>query len=211
MRLVLSPDFVWHKMIIDALPQFQQSHSLRSSGDQPKPADESDNPLPSGNLGANVDVSESGRLALEREMENIAQARENNEFVDFRGHDGKIRLGLFALGKSTIDDWSAKGLELTEKSVLAAAEAYQDASRKIFDENGSSTAGSGMVLNRHQIIIESQAVPDWFMEEYESTLLSMDNSKVKDAFENGDTFFVSHPSVSNSEALSRYADVKHSR
>lgn len=198
-------------MIIDALPQFQQSHSLRSSGDQPRPTDGSDNPLPSGNPGSNVDISESGRLALEREMENIAQARENNEFVDFRGHDGKIRLGLFALGKSAIDDWSAKGLELTEKSVLAAAEAYQDASRKIFDEDGSSTVGSGMVLNRHQIIIESQSVPDWFMEEYDSTLSSMGDNTVTRAFKNGDTFYVSQPSTSNSEALSRYADVKYNR
>lgn len=166
--------------------------------------------MPPGNRGVDVDISEDGRLELEREMQNIAKARDNHEFVDFRGDDGKIRLGLFALGKATIDDWSAKGLELTEESVLAAAEAYQDANRKIFDENGSSAAGTGMVLNRHQIVIDSQTAPDWFLEEYESTLSSMGDNNVTSAFKNGDTFYVSQPSPSNSSALNRYAEVKHS-
>ena len=197
-------------MIIGALPHVQQSHSLRLSDIPAKSAAETGNTFPTGNSGENVDISEGGRLALEREMQNIAEARENQELMDFRGHAGKIRLGLMALGQSAVDDWSSRGLELNEQCILAAGEAFQDAFRKNLEENGSLTAGSSIVLNRHQIVINSQAVPDWFVEEYENTLSLMDNSKLRNAFENGDTFYVSQPSASSSDALSRYAAVNRS-
>lgn len=196
-------------MIVGELPQIEQSHSMRSPDTPIKSAAGTGNTLPPGNSREDVDISEDGRSALEREMRNIAEARENQEFVDFRGRDGKIRLGLWALGQSTVDDWSSKGLELNEESILAAGEAFQSAFRKNLEENGSSTAGSSIALDRHQIIINSQAVPDWFVEEYKHTLSSMDNSKLKSAFENGDTFYVSRPSASSSESLSRYAAVSH--
>ena len=195
-------------MVIGALPQIQQSSPLRSHDNPLKSPYEIGNKLPPGNSGENVTISEGGRSALEREMQNIAEARDNQEFVDFRGHDGKIRLGLMALGQSTMDGWSSKGLEINEESILAAGEAFQNAFRKNLEENGSSTAGSAIALNRHQIIINSQAVPDWFVKEYENTLSSMGDSKLKTAFENGDLFHISQPSASSSEALSRYAEVK---
>ncbi len=197
-------------MIISALPRVQQSNSLRSSDIPAKCAAETGNTLPTGNSGENVDISEGGRLALEREMRNIAEARENHELIDFSGHAGKIRLGLIALRQSVVDDWSSKGLELSEQSILAAGEAFQDAFRKNLEENGSSTAGSSIVLNRHQIVINSQAVPDWFVEEYENTLSSMDNSKIRSAFENGEIFYISQPFASSSDALSSYAAVNRS-
>jgi hypothetical protein len=197
-------------MKVGALPQVQQSYSLRSSDILTKSADGIGNMLPPGNSGENVDISEGGRLVLEREMRNIAEARDNQELIDFRGRDGQVRLGLMALGQSAINDWSSKGLELNEESILAAAEAFQSAFRKNLEENGPSTAGSSIALNRHQIVINSQAVPDWFVEEYQYALSLMGTSKVKSAFENGDTFYVSQPSVSSSEALSRYAAVNNS-
>lgn len=196
-------------MVIGALAQLQQSHSLGSPDDQPKLADKTGNLLPPANREDNVDISERGRLALEREMQNIATARENQEFVDFRGHDGKIRLGLTAFGKAAMDGWSDKGLEIAKESILAATEAFQDAFRSNLEEHGSSTAGTAISLNRHQIVINSQAVPDWFLEEYKSALSSMGNIKLKSAFENGDTFFVSPPTALNFEALSRYAEIEH--
>lgn len=197
-------------MVIGALPQIQQSPPLRSQDNPLKSSDEIGNKLPPGNSGDNVSISESGRAVLEREMRNMAEARDNQEFVDFRGNDGKIRLGLFALGQSAMDGWSSKGLELNEESILAVGEAFQNAFRTNLEENGSSTAGSAIALNRHQIVIDSQAVPDWFVKEYEITLSSMGDSKLKSAFENGDAFHVSQLSVSSSEALSRYAEVKRS-
>jgi hypothetical protein len=197
-------------MKVGALPQVQQSYSLRSSDILTKSADGIGNMLPPGNSGENVDISEGGRLVLEREMRNIAEARDNQELIDFWGRDGQVRLGLMALGQSAINDWSSKGLELNEESILAAAEAFQSAFRKNLEENGPSTAGSSIALNRHRIVINSQAVPDWFVEEYQYALSLMGTSKVKSAFENGDTFYVSQPSVSSSEALSRYAAVNNS-
>lgn len=196
-------------MVIGALAQVQQSYPLRSPDNQLKPADKTGNLLPPENRGDNVDIGERGRLALEREMQNIAAARENQEFVDFQGHDGKIRLGLTALGKAAMDGWSDNGLEVTKESILAAADAFQDAFRNNLEVHGSSTAGTAISLNRHQIVINSQSVPDWFFEEYKSALSSMGDSKLKSAFENGDTFFVSPPTALNSEAIGRYAEVEH--
>lgn len=197
-------------MWIGALPQLQQSHSLRSPDITTKSADGIGNMLPPGNSGENVDISEGGRSALELEMRNIAEAQDNQKLIDLRGDDGKLRLGLMALGQSVMGGWSSKGLELNKESILAAAEEFQNAFRKNLEESGPSTAGSSIALNRHQIVINSQAVPDWFVEEYKNTILSMDNSKLKNAFENGDTFYISQPSVSSFEAFNRYTAVKHS-
>ena len=194
-------------MIVAAPPHAQQSPALKSPDIPTESAVLTGKTLPPGNSGENVDISEDGRSVLEREMRNIAEARENQELVDLRGNDGKIRLGLWALGQSTVDDWSSKGLELNEESILAAGDAFQSAFRKNLEKNGSSTAGSSISLNRHQIVINSQAVPDWFVEEYEHTLASMASSQLKSAFENGDTFYVSPPSTSSSDALRRYSAV----
>ncbi|MBK1649810.1 hypothetical protein [Rhabdochromatium marinum] len=196
-------------MVIGALSQMQQSNSLRTPDNQPELADKTGNLLPRENRGDSVDISESGRLAVEREMQNIATARENQEFVDFQGPDGKIRLGLTALGESTIDVWSGKGFEIANESILAAAEAFQNAFRSNLREHGSSTAGTAISLNRHQIVINSQVVPEWFLEEYKGTLSSMEDSKIKSAFENGETFYVSSPTAFNLEALNRYAEIEH--
>ncbi len=154
--------------------------------------------MPPGSFRETVEISEIGRSVLEREVRNIAEVRDNQELIDLRGHNGKIRLGLMALGQPAMNDWLSKGLELDEKSILAAGEAFQSACRKNLEANGSSTAGSSISLNRHQIVINSQAVPDWFVDEYKNMLSSMDNSQVRSAFENGDTFYVSQPSTFSS-------------
>lgn len=195
-------------MQVDSSARIFQLPQSRSSDNQSSIADKTGNPLPPGNQETDVAISERGRSALEREKQNIANARENQEFVDFRGHDGQIRLGLWAIGEASMDSWSEKGLEITEESVLAAAEAFQAATRKMQEKHGSETAGAGIALNRHQIILNSQPVPDWFVEEHAAMLSSLDNGALKNAFEHGDTFFVTPPSASSSEALSRYADVK---
>ena len=98
---------------------------------------------------------------------------------------------------------------LEEESIIAA-EAPQSSFRENLEKNGPSTAGSSIALNRHQIVINSKAVSDWFVKEYEYILSSMDNSQLKAEFENGDTYYVSKPSKPSSEALSRYAAVDHS-
>lgn len=197
-------------MIIGALPRIQQPDLQRPSEIPTKSAVGAGNTLPPEYSGENVDISEAARLASEHETRNIAEARKNQELIDLRGLDGKIRLGLMALGQSTVDDWSSRGLELEEESIIAAAEAFQSAFRENLEKNGSSTADSSIALNRHQIVINSQAVPDWFVDEYEDTLSSMDNSQLKSAFENGDAFYVSQLSTPSAKILSRYAVASHS-
>ena len=194
-------------MIIDSPPQVQPSSSLKPIDHQTKSADKVGNMLPPANHAFDVDISDEGHLALERERKNIADARDNQAFVDFRGRDGQLRLGLMALGKAAINGWSDKGLEVTDESILAAADAFQEAFRQSLEEHGSATAGAAIALNRHQVVINSQAVPGWFIEEYQNTLSSMGESGLKNSFAAGNRFFVSHPSVSVVEALRRYANV----
>jgi len=177
-------------MITNFLSQVQQSVTLQPQEREQKTAAGTGNTLPPEGSGERVTISAGGRSALEREVQNIAEARDNHELVDLRGHDGQIRLGLMAIGQSAIQDWSSRGLELNEESILAAGEAFQNAFRENVKGNGSSMAGSAVALNRHQIIINSQAVPDWFVEEYEHTLSAMGDKALKTAFENGQLSFV---------------------
>lgn len=150
-------------------------------------------PSPSAVRDGNVTISESARNTLADEMQKVAEARQNGELVDLRGRDGQLRLGLMALGQSTLDEWAAKGLEVTEQAVLAAAEALQEAFRKNLQENGTSTAGSSIALNRHQLVINAQSVPDWFVEEYEHVVSSIQDSAVKNAYKNGGTYYLFNP------------------
>lgn len=195
-------------MEISVLLQAQQSNSPKLASASTISAGAIGKMLPPGGS-ERVEISESGRSALEHEMRNIAAARDSKVFMDLRGDDGKIRLGLMALGSFTMDDWSSKGLNLKEESVIAAADALQNAFHANFEKNGLSTNGSSIALNKYQIVINSQEVPNWFAEEYTSVLASMENSKLKSAFENGDTFYVSKPSSTNSEALRHYAAVQY--
>lgn len=151
--------------------------------------------MPADSAGARVSISEDGRSALAREMQHLAEAGDTQMLVDLRGRDGQLRLGLMALGQSSINEWSSKGMVLSEASILAAGEAFQSAFRENLAANGSSAAGSSIALNRHQIVMDSQTVPDWFVKEYERTLSAMGDSEVKRAFERGEMYVVSAPTA----------------
>ena len=147
---------------------------------------------------AAVQISEAARAEM---------LQETTDFVDFTDQHGLFKLGLMALGKSTLQEWSAKGLEISDEAVIAAGKAFQDGFKKMVEKSGPSLAGSSLALNKHQILINTQDVPDWFTQEYKAVLSSQANKEMKAAFEQGELFFTSKPSTSKTNALASYAAV----
>jgi len=149
-----------------------------------------------------VQISEAGRTKVIQEIK-------NGGFVDFTGENGLYKKGLMmGLGVSTVQEWSAKGLDISDEAVIAAGKAFQDGLTGLVEEYGSSLAGKGgIALNKHQIVMNSQDVPDWFKQEYENVLSAMDNKEMKAAFERGELFFISKPPSSNVNALASYTSV----
>jgi len=149
-----------------------------------------------------VQISDAARTKVLEEIE-------SGGLVDFTGKDGLYKKGLMlGLGESTVQAWADKGLEITEEAVIAAGKTFQDAFTKMVEKSGSSLAGSALALNKHQIVINSQQVPDWFVQEYGDTLSSMGNKETKRAFENGELFVTTKPSPENADALARYSSMK---
>ncbi|MFT6031319.1 MAG: hypothetical protein ACI8O8_003069 [Oleiphilaceae bacterium] len=161
------------------------------------------NPPVEKNSSDSVQISEEARSKILQEIK-------SGGFVDFTGEDGLYKKGLMmGLGESTVQEWSAKGLNISDEAVIAAGKTFDDAFKRMTEENGTSLAGKGgLALNKHQIILNSQEVPDWFTQEYESVLSSMDNKEMKTAFEKGELFFISKPSSSRVDALASYASVE---
>ena len=107
---------------------------------------------------------------------------------------GMLELGLVALGKSNTADWSNKGLNLSDDTLIAAAKALQDGFKKIVDEHGTATAGSHVSVNAHQIVInEQQQVPSWFSREYDNLITSISDRAHREAFRAGALVFASPP------------------
>jgi hypothetical protein len=162
-------------------------------------------PSPESNKGSqtsveSVNISDAARTKMLQELS-------SGEMVDFTGEDGAYKKGLMTLGSETIQGWKDQGLGISDEAIIAAGEAFQQGFSKIVAQNGDTTAGSSLALNKHQIMINSQPVPDWFMQEYESTLAAMDDKATRNAFEKGATVFASMPSSSNLDAVGSYARV----
>lgn len=146
-----------------------------------------------------VQISDMGKSKL---------LHKTSEFMDFTDKNGPYQLGMMALGSSSVNDWLAKGLNISDEAVIAAGQAFQDGFKKKVEESGASLADSGgLALNKHQIVINSQDVPDWFIQEYESVLSSMGNKDMMSAFEKGNLFFTAKSPSLNLNAVAGYASV----
>ena len=64
------------------------------------------------------------------------------------------------------DSWSGKGFSLNQDSKEAIFQAFQDAVREASAAT-SGAGGYGMTLNVHQIVMDHQDVPSWFLKEKE--------------------------------------------
>ncbi len=177
-----------------------------SSLNQTKPADsrlsitgEGGNYLPTEKTSSDsVHISDAARLKM---------LEETNGFMEATGDEGMYKLGLMALGSSTMQEWSTKGLNMSDEAVIAAGKAFQDAFKQAVEDNGSSLAGSRVALNKHQIIINNQDVPDWFTQDYDNARSALENPEMKRAFEKGELFFISSPSAPKAVEINSYDTV----
>jgi len=64
------------------------------------------------------------------------------------------------------DSWSGKGFSLNQDSKEAIFQAFQDAGREASAAT-SGAGGYGITLNIHQIVMDHQDVPSWFLKEKE--------------------------------------------
>ena len=189
-------------MIVGRYGHFGISHSQQTGKDASIALVGGNNFPVEENKSDTVQISEAGRTKMVQEIK-------NGGFVDFTSENGLYKKGLMmGLGVSTVQEWSAKGLNISDEAVIAAGKAFQDGLTELVEEYGSSLAGKGgIALNKHQIVMNSQDVPDWFKQEYENVLSAMDNKEMKAAFEKGELFFISKPSSSNVNALASYTSV----
>lgn len=100
-----------------------------------------------------------------------------------------VKLGMIALGKRTIDEWTTKGLAISTETLIVAGKVFREAVSSAFQKNELSSPDLNICLNKHEIVSKSQAVPDWFKIEYQQTLSNIINSKMKKAFEKSGLYF----------------------
>jgi hypothetical protein len=192
------------------VPAFRQDFSPGISGgveNRPTIATRSGTGLPPERNSDSVSISETGQSRLDRELQNLKKGAKVHQLFDTRGPEGKYRFGLIALGSNTVSEWRDKGLDISEAAVLAAADAFQAGLRSNGEMNGSSSAGSYVALNRHQIVMNHQQVPDWFKQEYLSSLSSMDSGHIKNAFESGALYVAGRTHTPDAKSLARYTEL----
>ncbi|MGB3610935.1 MAG: hypothetical protein WA987_11220 [Cellvibrio sp.] len=121
-----------------------------------------------------------------------------------RGGIENIRtLGTLVLGgEAQLEEWEAKGLVVTDETLSKAYDVL-NASFKEHLENSRNQATS---FNRHQIIASSQAVPDWFLLEYENELASIAPPDVQRSFSSGALYHLAETAPSRSE-INTYTQV----
>jgi hypothetical protein len=133
--------------------------------------------------GGSLDMSNSGKI------------------ISTSTREGLLKLGMMAFGKSDIDKWTNKGLDVSEESLITAAKALQDGFKQIVDKQGTQTAGSRVSINKHQVVINQQQVPEWFIKEYDSALAIIGDPAHQQAFRQGALFFASPPVATNQESM----------
>lgn len=131
---------------------------------------------------------------------NTSSVSNNGKIMSVSSKEGLLELGRLALGNSTIDDWTKKGITLSDESLIAAAKAFQEGFKSIVDQHGTNTAGSSVSINKHQIVINNETqIPEWFSEEYNLVRASINDSAHRDAFDNEAPFFAFLPPSTNQE------------
>lgn len=155
--------------------------------------------LPSGKDG--VDISLAGKARLNQTAGNIQQSSSTPTLVT--GHDALIGLGMVALGGEVqLDKWREQGLEITEDTLLMAAKTFQEGMKSVFEQVSPTSAG--LSLNRYQIVTDAQDTPEWFGDEYRGNLLMMDDPKVRNAFAQGESYYLSLRNSVEIKAINQY-------
>lgn len=135
----------------------------------------------------------SGTRAIGAVADSLHNVSAVGKIITTSTREGMMGLGAMALGKSSIREWSSKGIEISEESLIAAAKAFQDAFKQAVEQKGSQTGGTRVSINKHQVVMNNQQVPEWFSQEYDAALAMIDNPARQSAFKDGGLFFVSLP------------------
>lgn len=104
-------------------------------------------------------------------------------------YENQLGIGIMALGGfEQVKTWREQGMELSEASILAAGKTFNDAYKQHISTSKNSSTAQGFSINRHEIIKNNQAVPEWFLEEQQMLLDLMGQSATRQAFERGALF-----------------------
>jgi len=156
-----------------------------------------------------VNISKAGQARQSTDVTSLSNTRGSGELelIDLRTREGKIEFGMGLIGQERRDRWAEQGLEIDEAAAIAIAEAFQAGGRQALANQAGETAGSRLVLNIHQLVMDNQAVPDWFGQEYDDFMAAIDDASLKQAFEQGAGYHATQANPANSQALNSYRSI----
>ena len=118
---------------------------------------------------------------------------------------GLMELGILALGgEKQIEAWRSQGMEVSDKTILAAAKAFQEGAKQSLDKTPNT---HGLSINRHQIVLNNQDTPAWFTEEYSLEIAMMENGNVKKSFQQGDEYHITMLDTYTAKAINAYKNI----
>ena len=149
-----------------------------------------------------VNISETGRQNSEQALNRVDHAQP--KLLSLNSRADLLEFGATVLGgDSQIEKWRAKGLQISEQSIIQAAETFREGFQ-VLAQKGSPRS-QGLSINNHLIVMNSQDTPEWFAEEYRNLLAATDDKEMSGAFQRGETFYLSKHTPQTLRALQGYA------
>lgn len=136
-----------------------------------------------------IDSASSVLHTNEVKSTNKAEATNDAQGLDQKGPrmiSGPELVDYFA-DKFAFPSWSDKGLSLNQESKEAIFQALQDSLREAYSKTHGA-GGFGTTLNVHQIVMDNQEVPDWFVQEKQA----IDQAYGSDSFPNGEYYSIDY-------------------
>lgn len=150
-----------------------------------------------------IQTVETRRLEAAGDIEPIERTPEQAaaEQAMLSGAASKNHLARLVFGGGQMEQWSAKGLELAPGTMDAA---YNAISQAMAEHEANGTQPSEALFNAYQLVADNQEVPDWFNQEKADALANMTDDEIREAFENGDLYFLREKGPSNNSAIEAY-------
>lgn len=125
------------------------------------------------------------------------------------GQDNIYSLSVLALGgEGQLRDWQGQGLEVSGDTIEKAYEVWNQG----FKDAMRSPGKSSLALNRYDIVIGSQQVPDWFMQERHLYMEALTDAEIKASFGSGSLYHVTDVARGpNARELSIYNEIARTR
>lgn len=120
------------------------------------------------------------------------------------GADMFRSLGTLVLGgEEQIRQWENQGLKITDETYEKAFEVLNQS----FREHMNNRNSSGVAFNRHQIVMSSQAVPEWFIQEQLNEITAIGNGDMRESFSAGELYYVNVDEGVYRNAINVYREV----